>query len=505
MSIVKENTNKAIAFNSIVLYIRLGITAVLGLLSTRYALIALGVEDFGLFSLLASVISFVSIINTIMVSTTNRFLAVEIGKNNIYEANEQFIINLNIHLIIAFLTLLLFTPLGELYIRFYLNYSGSVETAITVFRITMVGVAVSFVAIPYHGLLMAKERFLVFCLTDIVAYIIKLLVVIVLLYHFSQKLLIYTVTSSFLTACPIVVYYLYSKKHFGSIVHYKKVKNKDKYIEVFKYSGWIAYGAVATVGKNQGAAVIVNLFFNTVMNTALGLANTVHSYVMMFAQNVTKPIAPQITKNYASGNMERCVQLMVATSKYSFLLMLFIAFPFLIDSQWILHLWLGDVPPYVALFTVLMVIDALLDSLNSGIGEVIFASGKIKAFQLSINTLRLLSIICAYFVLKAGAPAHYLLYSYIFFTILAFFARQIVLNRTLGFDNVILIKRAYLPSLLVFACFSPAIFIKLEIPTVLYMCIAAIYLIIIIYFVGLNRNERYKLNQIIHLNSHING
>ena len=487
---VKENTNKAIAVNSIILYIRLGLTAIIGLFTTRYALIALGVDDFGLFSLLASVISFVSIVNTIMVATTNRFLAVAIGKNDISGANEQFVINLNIHVIIALLTFWVFTPLGELYIRTYLHYSGSIDTAINVFRITMVGVAFSFVAVPYYGLLMAKERFIVFCATDVILHLLKLFVVVLLLYYFSHKIIIYAITSSFLSAFPLVVYFLYSNKHFRSIVKYRWVKKKALYKEVFAFSGWVSYGAVATVGKNQGAAIIVNLFFNTVMNTALGLANTVYSYVMMFAQNVTKPIAPQITKSYAAGDMDRCKQLMIMSSKFSFLLMLLISVPFLINTEWVLHLWLGNVPPFAAQFTLLMIVDALFDSLNPGIGEVIFASGRIKSFQLIVNTLRLLSIVCAFFVLKGGAPAYYLLYSYILFTILAFFARQIILHKTLGFDNRILIRGSYIPSLFVFLCFLPLLFIKIDIPVALYVVFSLVYLLIIIFFVGLNKKER---------------
>lgn len=487
---VKENTNKAIALNSIILYVRLCLTAILGLFTTRYALIALGVNDFGLFSLLSSVISFVSIINTIMVTTTNRFLSVAIGRGDVEEANQQFVINFNIHLVIALATLVLLTPLGELYIRAHLNYAGCIDTAVIVFRVIMVGVAFSFVAVPFYGLLMTKERFFVFSFIDVLSHVIKLLVVLILTRYFNNKLLIYAITSSCISAYPLFVYYLYSRNKFGSIVKYNRVRDKKKYKEVFAFSGWVAYGAIATVGKNQGAAVIVNLFFNTAMNTALGLANTVHSYVMMFAQNITKPISPQITKSYVAGDMERCKKLMVSSSKYSFLLMFLISSPFLIDSEWVLHLWLGKVPPFAAQFTLLMVIDALLDSLNPGISEVIFANGKIQAFQFIINTLRLLSIVCAYFVLHAGASVHFLFYSYILFTVLAFFARQIVLRRTIGFDNNILIKGSYLPSLLVFFCFLPAILFKANISEGIYIFFSLLYLLIIIFFVGLSKTER---------------
>jgi O-antigen/teichoic acid export membrane protein len=494
---IKENTNRAIAFNSAVLYVRLGLTTILGLFTTRYTLQALGVDDFGLFSLLASVISFVSIINTIMVATTNRFLAVAIGKNDIEEANEQFVINLNIHLVIAILTLVLLTPLGELYIRGHLNYSGSLDVAIMVFRITMVGSAFSFISIPYNGLLMAKERFIVFSITEVISHFIRLVVVILLLFYFEQKLIIYTCMTSILTAMPLLIYVVYSTRHFHEIVKYRKVKNRAKYREVFAFSGWVGYGAIATVGKNQGAAVIVNLFFNTAMNTALGLANSVHTYIMLFAQNMTKPISPQITKSYAAGDMERCKTLMISSSKYSFLLMLIISSPFLINSEWVLHLWLGNVPPFAAQFTLLMVIDALLDSLNPGIGEVIFASGKIKAFQLTINTLRLLAVVCAYFVLRTGAPVQFLLYSYILFTILAFFARQVVLRKTLDFDNKVLIKGSYLPSLFVFIGFLPVLIIKTNVPVALYMTISVIYLMVLIFFIGLSNVERsFILNKL---------
>ena len=138
----------------------------------------------------------------------------------------------------------------------------------------------------------------------------------------------------------------------------------------------------------------------------------------------------------------------------------------------------------------LMVIDALLDSLNPGISEAIFASGKIKAFQLIINTLRIFSIVCAYFVLRAGAPAHFLLYSYILFTVLTFFARQIVLRKTLGFENSILIKGSYIPSMLVFLCFLPLMLLKVNTSEVIFICFSLIYLLIIIFFVGLSKTER---------------
>jgi O-antigen/teichoic acid export membrane protein len=105
----------------------------------------------------------------------------------------------------------------------------------------------------------------------------------------------------------VPLFYLYCKRKWSLIVVFRFIKDKKPYKEVFSFSGWVAYGAVATVVKAQGAAVVINLFFNTIMNTALGLANTVNSYILQFAQNVTQPIAPQITKSYAAGDRDRTI------------------------------------------------------------------------------------------------------------------------------------------------------------------------------------------------------
>ena len=153
---MQENTNKSIAINSIILYVRMIITALCAILTTRFALHALGVTDFGLFSLLGGIISFILIFNTIMLSTTNRFIAVALGKGNIQEANEQFNVNFAIHLALALLTLVIAFPLGDWYINNYVNYDGNPSVAAMVFRWSIIGSIISFIGFPFNVLLMAK-------------------------------------------------------------------------------------------------------------------------------------------------------------------------------------------------------------------------------------------------------------------------------------------------------------------------------------------------------------
>lgn len=487
---MQENTNKSLAINSIILYIRLAVTAICGLFTTRFALEALGVVDYGLFSVIGSIISFIAIINTIMVSTSNRFIAVAIGKNDIIEANKQFNVCLTIHAVLAVLTLLFALPLGEWYINSYLNYAGDIENALMVFRFTIIASAITFIGVPYNGLLTAKERFSVFCIPDIISHILKLAVAYIIVNHFQNKLMVYSLSIAVFTVYPIVIYVIYCYKKFRNIAALHIVRDKKCYKDVFVFSAWVGYGAVAYVGKAQGAAILVNIFFNTIMNTALGIANSINGIIVNFAQNIAQPIAPQITKSYAAGDYDRSNYLLILSTKLTFLVMLLVSSPFLVGTDWILGLWLRKVPEYASMFTILVIVDAIIDSMNSGIKNIIFASGRIKLFQIAASTLKIVAIIFAYIVLKLGVHAYYLLYVYIVFTILVFFANQWVLNKTLNYDNSFLWKKSYLPSVFIVLLFSPCFFLKLFIPQLIAIIVSFFYLCILIALIGFNASER---------------
>ena len=487
---MQENTNKAIAINSIITYARIFINAILGLFTTRYALMALGITDFGLFSVLGSFISFMMIVNTIMVATCNRFLSVAIGKGDSVEINRVFNVNLTIFLGCAFLFLVIALPLGLWYTNNYINYDGPIENARMVFLFTIVGSLLSTVATPFNGLLMAKERFFMFSIVDVVLHVIRFVVVLALVYYFEEKLFVYTLLNTTTAIIPLFVYWFYCKSKFPDIVKWKPVRDKKIYKEVFGFSGWVAYGAVATVARQQGAALIINTFFNTVMNAALGIANTVNSYVSMFAQSLTQPMQPQITKSFAAGNRARTDELLVMSTKYSFMLMLLVGSPFFIGGDWILQLWLGEVPPYAPTFVTLLIIDNLVVSFNSGLSPVIFADGRIALYQILINTLRLLSIVAAYIVLKMGMQPASLFYCYIAFSVIIVVATQYCMHKTLHYNMSKVYRESYLPSILSLILFLPILAIPIIAHPVVNILLSMLYLIVIDYLVVLNAKEK---------------
>jgi O-antigen/teichoic acid export membrane protein len=252
----------------------------------------------------------------------------------------------------------------------------------------------------------------------------------------------------------------------------------------------VSIGAIAMIGKNQGAAMIVNAFFNTVMNTAMGIANSISTYIVMFSQNVTQPMLPQITKSYAANDMKRTDELLLMSTKYAFFLMFFASSPFLVQPEWLLNIWLGQVPPYAKTFLVLLIIDNLVLSLNGGISNVIFASGKIKLYQIITSTLNILSVIFGFIALYFGLPAYVLIYVYIIMSVLRVIAVQIILKVTLDYNNKYILLNSYLPSLFVVLSFIPLLILKINVHPLLSILLSMVYLACSIIFIGLKRNER---------------
>lgn len=490
---MQENTNRAIAYNSVIIYGKLIINTICVLLSTRFALQALGVVDFGLYAVLGGIISFIGIFNTIMLSTSNRFIAVAIGKGNVEEINTQFNANLIVHIAIAIIALFVAFPIGEWYIPRFVNYDGALSNAMMVYYVSVLGSILSFVGVPYNGLLMAKEKFLVFSIVEVLSHVLKLIVAWVLVYEFEQKLLIYTITMSILTAGPALIYIIYCRKYYYPMVRLKWVSDKTEYSQIFGFSAWISIGAMAYVGRNQGAALIVNTFFNTVMNSAMGVANSINSYIGLFAQGLTQPMQPQIVKSYASGDFERTDELLIMSTKYSFMLTLLVGSVFLAAPEWLLGLWLAKVPPYASTFLVLFIIDSVVRSLNAGVGNIIFASGKLSLYQTLVTILNILAIVLGYFVLKVGAPAYYLLAAYIFVSICMFFAIQYSLKKTLLYDNRKLWKNSYIPSLITAILFVPALFLPDVCHPAIKIGIALVYLSCLEWLICLTNKEKVSL------------
>ena len=326
--------NKTLAKNSLLLYFRLIVVTIVGLITTRIVVRNLGVSDYGLYNVVGSIVVMMNFLNTVMVSTTYRYIAYELGKGKEGNVNKIFNISFSIHLALILIVILLAETLGIWYIRNYLNINpNKLHDAIFVFRFSILATVINIFSIPFQGLVTALEKFSVKAIIEILRSVVKLIFVILLAYYLGNKLRFYSVLMAIATVIPSFLFIIYCTKKYPLFTKIKVQRDVPKYKEMLGYSGWIMIGAAASVGKNTGTPIIVNYFFGTILNAAYSIANQINNFLILFTQGLTEAAIPQITKNFSGGNNKRVLNLAAYISKYSFLLLLLPALPILLETN----------------------------------------------------------------------------------------------------------------------------------------------------------------------------
>lgn len=429
-----EQSNKIIAKNSLILLVRLIITSIFGLISTRIVIQSLGTSDYGLFAVVGGIVVMLVFLNNVMMSSTYRFIAFELGAKNLDGVNKIFNISLVIHLSIGLLILILAESVGVYYVKSHLNVEPEkINDAVFILRLSAYATIANVVSVPYQGLLVAKENFSTTAKIEVLRSCLGLIVALIILNYGENKLRLYAMLISFINSIPTYIFIAYCKKHYKDLVRWQLQKDKDKYKEMLGFSGWIMLGAAAGVAKNSGSALVVNSFFGTVLNASFGIANQVNNLVQMFSNSLGQAAIPQITKSYSGGDSDRTVNLTIYLSKYVFFLMLIPALPILLETEFILTLWLGELPPYSVTFVRLIVINAMMDSLG-GVGAIAQATGKIKYFQIILSTLSVVSLPVAYYLFKLNFLPPIIVVVFIAASIINLVLSIILLKHIIKFD-----------------------------------------------------------------------
>ena len=438
------NENKRIAVNSLIIFIRLCITSIVGIIASRVVLDALGASDYGLYNVVGGIVTVLNVFNTAMLSTTYRYIAFEIGKGEQGAPNKVFNTSLAIHAAFVLFIVLLGSTVGEWYVNNHLNVlPEKLDDAKFVFRISILTTAISTMLIPYQGLVVAHEKFSLTAIVEIITQLVKLLLVVTILQVVSDRLRMYSCIMLVNIVLSSVVYYVYCHKHYKKVVRIKLVKDKQQYKEMLSFASWTLFGAVANVGKIQGCAIIINFFFGTVINAAFAIASQIENIVLMFARSLNNAAITQITKNFSGGDEGRSIKLTAYISKYTFILMSLIAFPLMLEMDFVLDLWLKEVPEGTSTFCRLVVLGGLLGCLGEGIPAMINATGKIKAYQIVVHTLLLSGLPIGVIAYKLGADFYTISVIYCVLFAVIGFVRLYMLHRVMTFDVKDFLKISY--------------------------------------------------------------
>ena len=497
------NDNKRIAINSVVIFLRLCIVSLISIIVSRVVLDALGASDFGLYNVVGGIVTLLNVANTAMLSTTYRYLAFEIGKKSEGNPNKIFNTSLMIHAGFAVFLLLIGIVVGNWYINNYLNVAADkLPDALFVFHISVITASISTLFVPFQGLQVAYEKFIVNALIDVLSQSMKLGAILLLIYSETNRLRLYSIVMLLYTIFSCTLYAIYCLNHYWDVVRVRFYKDVNLIKEMLQYALWTSFGALASVGKSQGSAIVINFFFGTVVNAAFAVASQIESFVLVFARSLNSAAVPQITKNYSGGNSKRSIKLTSYISKYTFILMCLVAFPVLLEMDFLLHLWLKDVPEGAATFCRLMILASLIGCLGEGIPALINATGNIRTFQIITHTFTLMGLPISFLCYKFGATPYAILVIFCIINFCLAFIRLYLLKRIFDFDvktfiNVSFVRIIFIsiPLVLYYLCYDPSSYTFSS--HLLGLIISEFFLICAVFLLGLEPNERVLIKHFI--------
>lgn len=499
-----QNSNKRIAKNTLIVYIELFTTIIINLVISRLVLQALGASDFGLYNVVGGVIAMFTFISNSMTTTTIRFLNFEMGKP-VGDVCKIFNQSNVLHISFAIIILFLLETIGSFYIINYLNVDpGKESDAMFVFQVSTVIACVGVISVPYKSVFIAHEHFTAVAIIDVVSVLAKLLVVIMLLYYNGNVLRVYAFGMSLVTFFSIIIYYVLCKKNWPQIVRWKFVRNWRSYKEQLFYSNWNLLATASMVGRNQGSAIIINLFFGTIVNAAYAISMQVFQQVNHFVGKFDAAVAPQITQNLGSGNFDRSTYLASHTCRASILMMIVIFFPLYLELDYILHLWLGDnIPEGTLLFCQYTLLIAIVSSTGGGLMQLINGVSKIKWFKIQSFCWNVLPLFIACYAFTLGSAPYIIVLLFVFADIFNRATQLYLLHRLYSFDVKGFIKQAFMRPVLVFGIMIVYswMYYKLTLDSHFYHILGIVITIIIasalVFFGGLTVNERSKIADIV--------
>lgn len=500
---MSKTGNKTIAKNTLFLFFRTLLVMGISLYTSRVVLSLLGVDDYGVYNVVGGIVSMLAFLNSAMVQASQRYLSFAQGTNNLENQRNVYSTSVLIHATIAFVVVLLLETIGLWYVNVMAVLPAErLFAANVIYQFAIMMFITRIMVVPHNASVVAHEKMDVYAYISITDYVLQLGFVFLLKVISYDKLISYGAMMLIVACAHYLFYFLYTKTYFPEC---RFCWNKDwkLYKEMFAFASWAFLGGAGYIARNQGVNLVINLFCGPAVNAARGVAYQVSSAVQTLISSFQQSMNPQITKRYASGEIESMMSLVRVGSKYSFLLLLICFAPFIVRPDYILSFWLGKVPEFADGFLVMAIIMALITSMGGPLNTAMQATGNIKLFQIVVSIIMVLDIPLAYFLLTFGIEPYLVTSVSIFTSIICLFSKMIILRKLVEYDFGHFLLSVVLRNFIVAAIvlvlffyvsnFVPKTFLGLVI-----LCVISVLLnSSIIYIIGFDRKERAMIRQMI--------
>ncbi len=449
MSNQTSTNNKRIAKNTLLLYFRMLFMMVVSLYTSRVILNALGVEDFGIYNVVGGVVAMFSVISGSLSAAISRFITYELGKGDQSKLNKIFSASVTIQLLLSLIIVVLIESVGVWFLNAKMNIPESRMVAANwVLQFSIVSFVLGLISVPYNAAIIAHEKMSAFAYISILEAVGKLAVAFLIVVSPIDRLIFYAILLCAIGVIIRLVYGHYCKKHFMEC-SYHFHWDKDILKQMFGFAGWNFIGASSAVLRDQGGNIIINLFYGPTVNAARGIAMQVNNAVTGFVTNFMTALNPQITKSYASGDRGYMMTLIFQGARLSFYMLLLLSLPILINTHYILVLWLKLVPEHAVLFVQLMLIFTMSESISNPLVTAMLATGRIRNYQIVVGGLQMMNLPISYICLRLGCIPETVLIVAIGISQCCLAARLYMLRGMIGLSSIRYMKHVYLNVLVV--------------------------------------------------------
>lgn len=399
--VIRDNSaNVKIAKNTILLYIRTIVVLFISLYSSRLVLKALGVDDLGIFNIVGGIVSLMAVIQGAQTTTTSRFITYDLGQKASNDTlSRTFSACMTIHLVIAIIIFIIGETFGLYIINHWVNIPvHRIYAANIVYQVALLSFMLNIIRVPYNSVVIAYEEMNVFAIFSIIEVLMKLILIFFILHSDYDHLILYSASIMFVSLCILIGYYIYIKVRHAEY-KYNWFWDKKYSYQILSFSGWTLTSSSTNTITQQGVNLLFNNYVGLIANAALGFANQVNAAVGQFISSFTTAFNPQIIKLFSMGDLNNMHKLMNRASKFSFVLAYIFALPLIFNMDFILHLWLTEVPAYTTEFTQLILICSTIDATTGVYNTAITASGKLKKYHLLISCSFILDLIISFILL----------------------------------------------------------------------------------------------------------
>lgn len=427
----KAISDRRIAKNTVLLYIRTFFIMVISLYTSRVILQTLGVEDFGIYNVVGGFVAMFALLSGSLSNSISRFVTFELGRGDKDCLKDTFSTSVIVQIILSLIIVFIAEIFGTWFLNEKFNISeGRMTAANWAFQCSLCTFVINLISIPYTACIIAHERMKAFAYISILDAVLKLVVVLILCAIDYDRLILYALLLVLEATFIRIIYGIYCRKNFEE-THCRFVIKRRLIREMVTLAGWNMLGASGAILNTHGNNILMNLFFGVNVNAARGIANQVEAAVTSFVSSFTTAVNPRITKAYAQENFQSTFDLVLMSSKYSYFLMLILVVPIVAETPFVLKLWLIDFPEYSVLFIRLTLVSILIASLSTPLYTLSLATGDVKKYQITIGSLSLMGFFLTLLLFRLGFSVEWTYYAGIIINVCILFARvEIVFHQT---------------------------------------------------------------------------